>query len=141
MKKKIQKGLAPTSKQLSLLKFVENSTQDNINIANSTIEKMFTFSLLLLSGCLFILDKYIISKEIRLIIITGFLLAFFISFVGLLPYEKDIDKTDVEEIEEYINKTLNHKRLFIYLSFGIIVTTSDTLNVRRHCQRDLIDLV
>jgi|JI10StandDraft_1071094.scaffolds.fasta_scaffold133900_3 hypothetical protein len=122
MKKKIQKGLAPTSKQLSLLKFVENSTQDNINIANSTIEKMFTFSLLLLSGCLFILDKYIISKEIRLIIITGFLLAFFISFVGLLPYEKDIDKTDVEEIEEYINKTLNHKRLFIYLSFGIIVT-------------------
>lgn len=120
-KEPIQIGIAPTPEHKVLLKLAHEAVVDNIQLTNSTIDKIFTFSLTLLSISFFILEKYIVSKTIQTIVISLFLLAFLISFIGILPYSRIVSTSDIEDIQAFVKETMQYKNFFLYTSFGLII--------------------
>jgi uncharacterized membrane protein len=118
----------PTDEELYYIELIMKSSKNDLDI----YDRIFP-SLLTVSG-IFITANLLTGSIAGIITAIIGLFSFLFSFIGIIPYEKNINPYRPEEMKEYIIQRKKEKRSLLYLSifllflsFGISIATLLTI--------------
>lgn len=117
-----QKGKPLTEDDTYALDLAKEDKKNNINIANSILDKIVTISSTTVGGGVVFLNSSILPGTLITPILVLFLLCLIISFKGIVPYASNIDTNSPTDIEAFNKKALNHKLLHLKISASLYLS-------------------
>jgi len=110
----------PTPEETFYADWARESIRHNLDLANDILRQLITLNTALLGGSVLFLDEHLVPSPLRFLAILSFLVALILSFLGVLPYEGQVDIRNITAVREHKQKAFRHKHAFLwYSAFGM----------------------
>lgn len=122
-----QQGRPPTEEEMFYINWGRETVKNNITLCNDILKQLITLSSALL-GVTIIFEKIVSEEVFKAFVLLSFFTSLVVAFLGVLPFENNVNIDTPEEIKAHKQKALAHKRRYLWISatclvlgFGIIV--------------------
>ncbi|MCC8198825.1 MAG: hypothetical protein LIP06_09710 [Tannerellaceae bacterium] len=121
-----QQGRPPTEEEFFYTTWGKETLKNNINLCNDILKQLITLSTTLL-GVTIIFDTIITVYFLKLLVMVLFFASLIIAFLGILPYERKVILDAPQDIKTHKEKTLKHKRTYLWSSAFCLVSGIGTI--------------
>lgn len=114
-------GQAPSEEQEFYVEWGYETIKNNLKFLNEVLRQLVTLSAALLGGSIAFYDPNMIGKGFKNAVVALYLFALIASFLGVLPYEGEINPQNPNSVKRHKEAARRYKRALLFVAEILLI--------------------